>query len=286
MHAYVSVLCVCMYVCVYVCVCVFLSVCLSVCLCVLYVCVCVCVCVCVKPANGKPAAGAKKKLLRGGFSAALYLKPALAEFMGKASCARTEVVKEIWRHAKANNLQDPNNKLWIVCDERLAALFGQTRVHGFTMNKDLSKFFGEKVQPVGVEQDAEEGEGGEEEEDGSEDHLPEDEGERKNGKRIGEADSVPKGTKAEGKGGGGFQAPVRLSPDLQALLGADSDSLPRTQVVKRLWAYIKSNELQNPAKRSEILSANDQKMKAVFGETPFTGFRMMALLRPHLTKIE
>jgi chromatin remodeling complex protein RSC6 len=57
-------------------------------------------------------------------------------------------------------------------------------------------------------------------------------------------------------------------------------------VVKRLWAYIKSNELQNPAKKSEILSANDQKMKAVFGETPFTAFRMMALLRPHLTKIE
>jgi chromatin remodeling complex protein RSC6 len=57
-------------------------------------------------------------------------------------------------------------------------------------------------------------------------------------------------------------------------------------VVKRLWAYIKLHELQNPAKKSEILSANDQKMKAVFGETPFTGFRMMALLRPHLTKIE
>ena len=40
------------------------------------------------------------------------------------------------------------------------------------------------------------------------------------------------------------------------------------EVVKQLWAYIKSNELQNPAKKSEILP--DGKMKKVFGKEPFT----------------
>jgi hypothetical protein len=43
-------------------------------------------------------------LARLGFSAALYLKPILAEFMGKDLCARTEVVKAIWGHAKEKNL--------------------------------------------------------------------------------------------------------------------------------------------------------------------------------------
>lgn len=40
------------------------------------------------------------------------------------------------------------------------------------------------------------------------------------------------------------------------------------EVVRQLWAYIKSNELQNPAKKSEILP--DGKMKKVFGKEPFT----------------
>ena len=56
-----------------------------------------------------------------------YLKPALATFMGKDSAPRNEVVKEIWRHAKEHNLQDPTNRQYIVCDERLFALFAKKR---------------------------------------------------------------------------------------------------------------------------------------------------------------
>jgi hypothetical protein len=65
----------------------------------------------------------KKKGKSGGFSAPVYLKPALAIFMGKDSAGRPEVVKEIWRHAKELNLQDPKDKRYIVCDERLFAVF-------------------------------------------------------------------------------------------------------------------------------------------------------------------
>ena len=47
------------------------------------------------------------------------------------------------------------------------------------------------------------------------------------------------------KGGGGFTKLVRLSPALSTFLGVDEESRP--QVVKKLWAYIKENNLQASA---------------------------------------
>jgi len=58
-----------------------------------------------------------------------------------------------------------------------------------------------------------------------------------------------------------------LSEPLQDLLGC-GETLPRTEMVKGLWSYIKSNDLQNPKNKSEILP--DSKMKKVFGAKPFT----------------
>ena len=86
---------------------------------------------------------APKKKSRGWGS--LYLKPALATFMNLDSCPRTDVVKEIWRHTKEHGLQDPKDKRYIVCDERLFALFQRKRIHMFRMNAELTKHFGEKV---------------------------------------------------------------------------------------------------------------------------------------------
>ena len=44
---------------------------------------------------------------------------------------------------------------------------------------------------------------------------------------------------------------VQLSEDLQRFLGVET--CPRTEVVKRLWAHIKSNNLQNPKDKRIIL---------------------------------
>ena len=60
---------------------------------------------------------------------------------------------------------------------------------------------------------------------------------------------------------------MALSEPLQELLGC-GETLPRTEMVKGLWAYIKDNGLQNPKNKSEILP--DAKMKKVFGAKPFT----------------
>ena len=113
-------------------------------------------------------AAPKKKKARGWGSN--YLKPALATFMNADSCPRSDVVKEIWRHTKEHDLQDPKDKRFIVCDERLFALFQKKRIHMFKMNKELTKHFGEKVGSAAAapEEDEEDGGGGgDDDEDGS-----------------------------------------------------------------------------------------------------------------------
>lgn len=48
-------------------------------------------------------------------------------------------MKKIWEYIKARDLQDPNDKRQILCDEKLKLVFKQDQVHMFTMNKILSK---------------------------------------------------------------------------------------------------------------------------------------------------
>ena len=55
--------------------------------------------------------------------------------------------------------------------------------------------------------------------------------------------------------------PLNLSPELEAVVG--KGPLPRTEVVKQLWVYIKKNNLQNPQNKRNILA--DDKLKAIFG---------------------
>lgn len=64
------------------------------------------------------------------------------------------------------------------------------------------------------------------------------------------------------------------SAPLSALL--EVDKLSRPQVVKRLWDYIKGNELQNPSNRREIMC--DERFKAVFNVDKLNMFKMNQVL--------
>jgi chromatin remodeling complex protein RSC6 len=77
-----------------------------------------------------------------------------------------------------------------------------------------------------------------------------------------------------------FAKPLNLSPELAAVVGPGP--LPRTEVVKQLWVYIKKNNLQNPANKRNILA--DEKLKAVFGgKGEVTMFEMTKLVSAHLS---
>lgn len=73
--------------------------------------------------------------------------------------------------------------------------------------------------------------------------------------------------------------PLALSPELEAVIG--QGPLPRTEVVKKLWEYIKKHDLQNPENKRNILA--DDKLKAVFGgKGEVTMFEMTKLVSAHL----
>ena len=76
-----------------------------------------------------------------------------------------------------------------------------------------------------------------------------------------------------------FMKPMHPSAALGAVVG--SAALPRTQVTKKLWAYIKRNGLQDKKKRTMINA--DDKLKTVFGgKKQVTMFEMTKLVSKHL----
>ena len=73
--------------------------------------------------------------------------------------------------------------------------------------------------------------------------------------------------------------PMNLSPELEAVIGAGP--MPRGQVVKHLWEYIKKHDLQNPKNKRNIIA--DDKLKPLFGGKPeVTMFEMTKLVSAHL----
>lgn len=87
---------------------------------------------------------------------------------------------------------------------------------------------------------------------------------------------------AGGEGGaakGGFGKEFLLSEPLSAVCGGQT-RLSRPQVVKSLWDYIKSNELQNPRNRRQILC--DEKLSSVFKSARIDMFTMNKELGAHL----
>ena len=90
------------------------------------------------------------------------------------------------------------------------------------------------------------------------------------------------GTKKSGrKANAAFMAPVTPSATLAAVVGAKP--IPRTEVTKRLWAYIKKNKLQDPKNKRMIKS--DATLKAVFGgKSAVNMFEMTKLVSKHLKK--
>ena len=81
------------------------------------------------------------------------------------------------------------------------------------------------------------------------------------------------------KANAAFMKPVQPSEKLSAIVGAKP--IPRTEVTKRLWAYIKKHNLQDPKNKRNIKA--DDKLKAVFGGKAVVNmFEMTKLVGKHL----
>ena len=74
--------------------------------------------------------------------------------------------------------------------------------------------------------------------------------------------------------------PLQPSTELAAVVG--SAPLPRTEVVSKVWKYIKGHQRQNPQNKREILA--DDKLQAIFGgKSTVSMFEMNKHLAQHLS---
>lgn len=76
-----------------------------------------------------------------------------------------------------------------------------------------------------------------------------------------------------------FMQPMKLSPELQAVVG--KGPMPRTEVTKKLWAYIKENKRQDP--KNKRLINPDEKLAKILGKKPINMFDMTKEVSKHLS---
>nr|XP_043618211.1 upstream activation factor subunit spp27-like [Erigeron canadensis] len=207
----------------------------------------------------------------GGFTKLCSLSPQLQKLIGVPELARTEVVKQLWSYIKEHDLQDPANRKNIRCDGPLHELFQVDSIDMFQMNKALAKHIwpldsdGASVSSAPKEKQRKE-----RDEDAEETK-------RKEKRQKG-------GSGGGGSSGSGIHAPIPLSDALVKFLGTGENALARSDVVKRIWAYIKQNDLQDPSDKRRILC--DDKLKELFDVDSFNGFTVSKLLTTHFIKPE
>jgi upstream activation factor subunit UAF30 len=90
--------------------------------------------------------------------------------------------------------------------------------------------------------------------------------------------AAPKKAASKRKPNAAFMKALTPSTTLAAIVG--SSALPRTEVVKKLWAYIKKNGLQDNKNRRNINA--DDKLKPIFGKNQVSMFEMTKLVSKHL----
>ena len=102
------------------------------------------------------------------------------------------------------------------------------------------------------------------------------------------ATKAPAATKTAAKGGAApkkralnpaLAAPMQPSGDLAAVIG--NKPMPRSEVAKQIWAYIKKNGLQDQTNKRNI-NADDNLRKVFAGKNQVTMFEMTALVNKHL----
>lgn len=82
------------------------------------------------------------------------------------------------------------------------------------------------------------------------------------------------------KSNSAFMKPMNLSEELEAVVG--KGPMPRSEVVKGLWVYIKKHDLQDPKNKRNINA--DDKLKKVFGgKGTVSMFEMTKLVSKHLS---
>lgn len=101
---------------------------------------------------------------------------------------------------------------------------------------------------------------------------------KKSGKKMAARRPAKKKSGAKRKPNPAFMKPMTPSAALAAIIG--DKALPRTEVTKKVWDYIKKNKLQDAVNRRMINA--DEKLKALFGKAQASMFELTKFVSKHL----
>ncbi|MCD7466086.1 hypothetical protein HAX54_002436 [Datura stramonium] len=173
--------------------------------------------------------GTKRRGGPGGLNKVCGVSPELQAIVGQPAMPRTEIVKQLWVYIRKHNLQDPGNKRKIICNDALRAVFETDCTDMFKMNKLLAKH----ITALDPSKQAEQAD---------------------QAKRLKvEADSVA--AKVEQPG----SSTVTISDELAKFFGSEEKEILQTDALKRIWEYIKLNQLEDPV--NSMLIVCDTKLQ-------------------------
>lgn len=208
-------------------------------------------------------------------SRALVPSRELQAFVPDEAQPRAAVLKHLSAYVKKNKLQDPDAKTMVRCDAPLRSLFGVDTCSFLAMSKYVSPHLrkpeevgGKYVDEAAAIEKAWVAENG---------HKPVVRREKKS--RAAAAVKSSKSLDEARASGTGLWKPVSLSADLQKLCG--KAEMPRQEIIKAVWQYIRSNKLQSKP-GAPILC--DSAMKKVFNCGEVTARQIMSGIGPHVTK--
>ncbi|XP_051135811.1 uncharacterized protein LOC127254637 [Andrographis paniculata] len=186
----------------------------------------------------------------GGLNKLCGVSPELQTIVGQPTLPRTEIVKQLWAYIRKNNLQDPNNRRKIICNDELRLVLETDCIDMFRMNKLLAKHI------FALEQTKQTG---------------------RNTKKLKVEDEEPE-TKID--------EPVPIvvvSEELGSFLGTDEREMSQAEVLRQMWEYIKIHQLEDPSNPMSILC--DVKLRELLGCESVSALRMPEMLEQrHLFK--
>ncbi|KAK2992250.1 hypothetical protein RJ640_005737 [Escallonia rubra] len=186
----------------------------------------------------------------GGLNKVCGVSPELQVIVGEPALPRTEIVKQLWQYIRKNNLQDPSNKRKIICDDALRAVFEIDCTDMFKMNKLLAKHI-IRLEPT--------------KETGPAKRLKVD------------VESATESTDP------GPPPVVILSDALANFFGTGERDMLQSEAFRRVWEYIKLNNLEDPL--NSMVIRCDEKLKELFGGENISAVGVSELLaRDHLFK--
>ncbi|XP_051125668.1 uncharacterized protein LOC127247730 isoform X2 [Andrographis paniculata] len=165
------------------------------------------------PAKESAPPARKRRGGPGGLNKLCGVSPELQTIVGQPTMPRTEIVKQLWAYIRKNNLQDPNNKRKIICNDELRLVFETDCTDMFKMNKLLAKH----ILPLEPTKQA---------------------GEVAKKAKVGSVAEEPSIKRDE-------PIPiVMISEVLANFIGTEEREMAQAEVLRQMWEYIKVHQLE------------------------------------------